>query len=190
VRALRVRRALDPEDPGSGRVSRGTLLRISYALLTLSVLLLDQATKAMVVSRVALYSSVPVIPGLFHITLVTNRGALFGWFHDLSDPYRGALFTIVPVLAIILMLVFQYRTTIGDLITQSGLALILGGAIGNLVDRLRLGHVIDFLDVFVGEHHWPAFNVADSCICVGVAFLILDLLARSGHRQTVLPPEA
>jgi len=190
VRALHGGRAFDPEDPGGGSVSRGTLLRLSYALLALSALLLDQTTKALVVSRVALYASVPVIPGLFHITLVTNRGALFGWLHSLSDPYRGALFTIVPVLAIVLMLVFQYRTTIHDVITQSGLALILGGAIGNLVDRLRLGYVVDFLDLFVGDHHWPAFNVADSCICVGVAFLILDLLARSGHRQPALPPEA
>lgn len=171
-------------------MSRPTLLRIAYALLTLAVLLLDQATKAFVHSRMTLFSSAPVIPGLFHITLVTNRGALFGLFHDLAEPYRGLLFTIVPVLAIVLMLVFQYRTTIQDTVTQTGLALILGGALGNLVDRLRMGYVIDFLDVFVGEHHWPAFNVADSCICIGVALLLLDLLARSWQRQPALPPGA
>jgi signal peptidase II len=171
-------------------VSRSRLLRLAFALLSLSVLVLDQATKALVVSRLTLFSTVPVIPGLFHITLVTNRGALFGLFRDLADPYRGALFTVVPVLAILLMLVFQYRTTLHDVVTQSGLALILGGALGNLVDRLRLGHVIDFLDVFVGEHHWPAFNVADSCICIGVALLLIDLLARSWHRQPALPPGA
>jgi len=169
-------------------MSRAALLRSAYALLTLSVLLLDQATKAMVTSRMVLYSTAPVIPGLFHITLVQNRGALFGWFHDLADPYRGALFIVVPVLAIVLILVFQYRTTIDDAVTQSGLALILGGAFGNLVDRLRLGYVIDFLDVFVGDYHWPAFNVADSCICIGVALLVIDLLARGWHRQPALPP--
>lgn len=171
-------------------MSRAVLLRLAYTLLTLSVLLLDQATKALVVSRMTLYSSAPVIPGLFHVTLVTNRGALFGLLHDLADPYRSTLFTAVPLLAIALMFVFQYRTTIHDLATQSGLALILGGALGNLVDRIRLGYVIDFLDVFVGEHHWPAFNVADSCICVGVACLVIDLLARGWHRQTALPPGA
>ncbi len=171
-------------------MSRAALLRLAYTLLTLSVLLLDQATKTLVVSRMTLYSSAPVIPGLFHITLVTNRGALFGLFHDLADPYRHTLFTAVPLLAIALILVFQYRTTIHDLATQSGLALILGGALGNLVDRIRLGYVIDFLDVFVGEHHWPAFNVADSCICVGVACLVIDLLARGWHRQAALPPGA
>ncbi|MBI1951980.1 MAG: signal peptidase II [Acidobacteria bacterium] len=165
-------------------------MRLAYALVTLSVLFLDQATKAMVVSRMTLYSSAPVIPGLFHITLVTNRGALFGLFHDLPDPYRSTLFTTVPLLAIALMFVFQYRCTIHDSTTQSGLALILGGALGNLADRIRLGYVIDFLDVFVGEHHWPAFNVADSCICVGVACLVIDLLARGWHRQAALPPGA
>ena len=169
-------------------MSRSTLLRIAYALLTLSVLLLDQTTKAMVVSRMTLWSSAPVVPGFFHITLVRNKGALFGLFQDLPDPYRGTLFTIVPVLAIILMLVFQYRTTIHDTATQTGLALILGGAFGNLVDRLRLGYVTDFLDVFVGDHHWPAFNVADSCISIGVALLLFDLLARGWHREPALPP--
>ena len=169
-------------------MSRVAALRVAYALLTLSVLFLDQATKAIVTKRLLLYSSTPVIPGLFHITLVTNRGALFGWFHELADPYRGALFTVVPILAILLMLVFQYRTTINDAVTQSGLALILGGALGNLVDRLRLGYVIDFLDVFIGDRHWPAFNVADSCICIGVALLVIDLLARGWHRQPALPP--
>ena len=169
-------------------MSRSTVLRIAYALLTLSVLLLDQATKAMVASRMTLFSSAPVLPGLFHITLVRNKGALFGLLQDLPDPYRSTLFTVVPVLAIVLMLVFQYRTTIRDLATQTGLALILGGAFGNLVDRLRLGYVVDFLDVFLGEHHWPAFNVADSCISVGVVLLLFDLLARSWHRQPALPP--
>jgi len=165
-------------------VSRGTLLRFAYGLLTLAILGLDQTTKALVVSRMTLYSSLPVVRGLFHITYVTNRGALFGLFHDMADPYRGALFTSVPVLAIALIVVFQTRTTLADTVAQAGLALILGGALGNLSDRLRLGYVVDFLDLFVGEHHWPAFNVADASICVGVGLLVLDLLARGhGHRS-------
>ncbi len=170
-------------------MNRTALLRLAYALLTLSVLVLDQATKAMVVSRMTLFSTTPVVPGLFQITLVRNKGALFGLFQDLPDPLRSTLFTVVPVLAIVLMLVFQYRTTIPDAANQTALALIRGGACGNLVDRLRLGYVIDFLDVFVGDHHWPAFNVADSCISIGVALLLIDLLARSWQRQPALPPE-
>ncbi len=172
-------------------MNRGTLLRLIYALLTLAVLGLDQITKSLVTSRMTLYSSVPVIHGLFHLTLVTNRGALFGLFHDMPDPYRAVLFTSVPILAIMLIVVFQSRTTIADTVAQSGLALILGGALGNLVDRLRMGYVVDYLDVFVGEHHWPAFNVADASICVGVSLLIFDLLARGpGLRRAGVPPEA
>ena len=80
---------------------------------------------------------------------------------------------------------FQYRTTLGDRIAQTGLALILGGAVGNLIDRIRLGHVIDFLDVFVGEYHWPAFNIADSAICAGVALLLIDLFMKGGSRAQI-----
>ena len=163
-------------------MSRGGSLRVLYALLTIAILVLDQATKSMVVSSMTLYSSIPVIRGLFHLSYVTNRGALFGLFHDMPDPYRAALFTTVPVLAIVLIVVFQWRTTIVDTIAQSGLALILGGALGNLLDRLRLGYVIDYLDFFLGDHHWPAFNVADASICLGVGFLLLDLLARGPRR--------
>ena len=159
-------------------MSRALLLRSGYVLLSLAVLALDQVTKEIVSARLTLYASVPVVPGFFHITLVTNRGALFGLLHDLADPWRGALFTVVPAAAIVLVLVFQYRTTLHDPLTQSGLALVLGGAAGNLADRVRLGYVVDFLDVFVGRHHWPAFNVADSSICCGVALLVVELYRR------------
>jgi signal peptidase II len=162
--------------------------RLAFGLLTLAILVADQASKEIITSRLTLFSSVPVIPGLFHLTLVTNRGALFGLFHDLADPYRAILFTAVPILAIALILVFQLRTTISDTIAQAGLALILGGALGNLADRLRLGYVVDFLDVFVGGYHWPAFNLADSSICTGVGLLVLDLLARGRRRDAAAPP--
>jgi signal peptidase II len=172
-------------------MTRERVIRSLYALVTLGILALDQATKALVTSRMTLYSSVPVIRDLVHLTLVTNRGALFGLFHDMADPYREALFTSVPILAIVLIVVFQCRTTVADTAAQSGLALILGGALGNLLDRLRLGYVVDYLDVFVGDHHWPAFNVADASICIGVGLLILDLLARGpGQRRADVPPEA
>ncbi len=172
-------------------MSRETLRRALYVLLTLVILTLDQAAKSIVISRMTLYSSIPVIRGLFHLTLVTNRGALFGLFHDMADPYRAALFTTVPVLAIALIVIFQCRTTTADTVAHSGLALILGGALGNLLDRLRLGYVIDYLDLFVGDHHWPAFNVADASICVGVGLLVLDLLAKGpGRRRAEIPPEA
>jgi signal peptidase II len=169
-------------------VSRSTLVRALYAGGTLLVLVLDQATKMWITSCMTLYSTTPIVPGFLHFTLVTNRGALFGFLHNLADPYRGLLFTSIPVMAILLILFFQFRTTIADSIAQTGLALILGGALGNLIDRLRLGYVIDFVDVFVGEHHWPAFNVADSTICVGVSLLVLDLLLKGRQEEAGLPP--
>ena len=163
-------------------------MRIAYALLSVSILGLDQVTKELVTARMTLYSSVAVIPGLFHLTLVTNRGALFGLFHDMASPYRNLIFTFVPMLAIVVILLFQYRTTVSDTMAQAGLALILGGAVGNLIDRLRFGHVVDFLDVFIGEHHWPAFNVADASISIGVSLLVLDLLLKGRRRPDAVPP--
>lgn len=182
MRAVRPGGALDPGGAGARRLSREVGLRSLFALISAAVLLLDQVTKRLVTSAMPMHSSVEVIPDLFHLTLVTNRGALFGLLHDLPDPYRSSLFTLVPLLAIGLIVYFQLRTTLQDTLAHTGLALILGGALGNLVDRVRLGHVIDFLDVFIGDHHWPAFNAADSSICIGVSLLILDLML-SGRRR-------
>jgi len=150
--------------------------RLPWLLMSAAVLAADQAAKALVRSLLPLHESLEVVPSLFSLTHVTNRGALFGILHDLADPWRGALFTVVPLIAILLILHFQGRTSPEDRLAQSGLALILGGAAGNFLDRVRLGHVTDFLDVYVGPHHWPAFNIADSAICVGVGLLIADLL--------------
>jgi signal peptidase II len=166
---------------------RASSQRIAYAVVSASVLALDQITKWLVTRSLSLHSSVPVVPDLFHLTLVTNRGALFGVFHDLSDPYRSVLFTLVPVLAIALILFFQIRTALEDTLAHAGLALILGGAFGNLIDRVRFGHVIDFLDVFIGDHHWPAFNVADSSICIGVSLLVLGLLLPGRRKHEPRP---
>jgi len=161
--------------------------RLVYALISLGVIGLDQWTKSLVLARMPLYASIPLIPGLLHFTLVYNRGALFGIFHDLADPLRSTLFLIIPAIAIVMIVAFQYLTTVADTFAQAGLALILGGAMGNLIDRVRLGYVVDFVDAMVGEHHWPAFNVADSAICVGVSVLVLDLMIR-GRRSHGAPP--
>lgn len=163
-------------------MSRHGWIRVGFGLVSAGVLVLDQVTKRIVTASMPLHSSIEVIPNLFHLTLVTNRGALFGLLHDLPDPYRSSLFTLVPLVAIGLIVYFQARTTLQDRMAHVGLALILGGALGNLTDRIRFGHVIDFLDVFIGDHHWPAFNVADSSICIGVSLLVLDLALR-GRRS-------
>lgn len=167
-------------------MTRAAGVRLAFLSVSALVLVLDQLTKALVRESLPLHGTVAVIPNLFHLTLVTNRGALFGLLHDLPDPYRSSLFTLVPLLAIGLIVYFQVRTSLRDVLAHAGLALILGGAIGNLLDRLRFGHVIDFLDVFIRDRHWPAFNIADSSICLGVGLLVLDLVLQ-GRRGT---PEA
>jgi signal peptidase II len=118
------------------------------------------------------------VEGFFHLTHVADTGALFGLLAGLPPPLRGLVFITVPLLAIALILYFQFRSGEGDVLVQVGLSLILGGALGNLYDRISFGHVVDFLDFSLAGHHWPAFNIADSCICVGVCSLVLDLYRR------------
>jgi len=159
-------------------ISRPFLVRLTYLSLSLALFGMDRGTKTLVVRHLPLYESVPVLDGFFHFTHVANTGALFGLLAGLPSPLRGLIFITVPVLAILLILAFQFRSRETDLLTQLGLSLILGGAVGNLYDRVRFGHVVDFLDFSVAGHHWPAFNIADSCICLGVFTLVLDLYRR------------
>ncbi|MCI0568214.1 MAG: signal peptidase II [Acidobacteria bacterium] len=157
-------------------LSRGGTLRLLYLGLSLFLFAMDRLSKSLVVARLPLYDSVPVIQDFFHLTHVANTGALFGLMAGLASPLRGFIFITIPVLAILLILVFQFRTEEGELPVQVGLSLILGGAMGNLYDRVVYGHVVDFLDFSLAGHHWPAFNLADSSICLGVFTLVLDLL--------------
>lgn len=166
--------------------SRGTVFRALYLGLSLLLFGMDRLSKSIVVSRLPLYESVPIIPDFFHLTHVANTGALFGLMAGLAAPMRALVFITIPVLAILLILAFQFRTSEADFLAQSGLALILGGAMGNLYDRIAYGHVVDFLDFSLAGHHWPAFNLADSTICLGVFTLILDLFRRD--RRASLSP--
>ena len=139
------------------------------------VLLLDQATKAVVVARFAEHTVVPVIPGLFRLVRVENTGMAFGLLGDSSSPLVFWLLTLVSaaLLGFIAYLLWSNQTP--SALGGFGLALILGGAAGNVVDRLARGKVIDFLDFYLGSYHWPTFNVADSGIVIGAALLVLDL---------------
>jgi signal peptidase II len=127
-------------------------------------------------AQLAPRGSVSVIPGFFSLTYVRNTGAVFGLFRSLAEPWRGLLLTLVPLLAVLFIIVMAMRTAPERRRPLMALGLILGGAVGNLVDRFRFGSVVDFLDVFIGEYHWPAFNLADSAICVGVGLLVLDIV--------------
>jgi len=150
-------------------VTRYRLLLIVSAV----ILVLDQATKLYIDSCFALYESVPVLEHFFHITYVRNKGAAFGIFAD--SAVRIPFFISVSTLAAIGILWYFRQLQGGQRLLRYALSLVFAGAVGNLIDRIRLGEVIDFLDVHWYKYHWPAFNVADSAITVGVGLLLLDL---------------
>ena len=148
------------------------------------ILLLDQITKFYVDSSMRLHDSIPVIQGLFSITYVRNPGAAFGFLADASPLFRSIFFVAVTVLAIILVMHYIWKSRAEEPFMTFALALILSGAFGNLIDRIRFGEVIDFLDVYISTTHWPAFNVADSAISVGAIILFIELTRRGRERQT------
>ena len=147
------------------------------------IVVVDQVTKWWVHRTMALHESVPIVDGFFNLTYVRNVGAAFGLFGDLPAAIRLPLLLLVSVGAIVL-LVLLLRSLGPD---QPGLRLalsaVVGGAIGNLIDRVRAGEVVDFFDVYWGQYHWPAFNVADSCISVGVVVMLI-----LSFRQRADPP--
>jgi signal peptidase II len=152
---------------------------IIFGVIAIAVVLLDQWTKAWIVSTMNLHESFAVIGGFFNITYVRNPGAAFGFLAGASPLFRSIFFMTVTAAAILLILHYLRTSRIEDLFQVSALALILAGAVGNLIDRVRFGEVIDFLDIYVGNHHWPAFNVADSAISVGAAILVVTLMRKT-----------
>lgn len=138
---------------------------------------LDQLTKFLVSSRFQLGESLAVLEGFFHITLVHNTGAAFGILANLPDSYREPFFFLVPGITLVVILAVFARLNEKQNISVYALSLIMGGALGNIVDRMRLGYVVDFVDFhFQHKMHFPAFNVADTAITVGVGLLFLSLI--------------
>jgi signal peptidase II len=146
---------------------------LAFAAIAGAVVLLDQITKALVLGSFRLYESLPVIEGWFHLTYVRNPGAAFGMFAGSAESLRRPFFLAVTAVALVVIGILSYRLPRGRPWVFGGLALVFGGAVGNLIDRVRWGEVVDFLDVFWNAHHWPAFNVADSAITVGMTLLIV-----------------
>jgi len=145
--------------------------------ISLIVLLLDQLSKITILKLFHYGESRPVT-GFFNLVLVYNKGAAFS-FLAAESGWQRHLFTAIGIAAAI-YIIYLLRKHAGQRMFCWALALILGGAIGNVIDRVVYGHVIDFLDVFVGSWHWPAFNIADSAICVGAVLFVLDELRRVG----------
>ena len=144
-----------------------------------AVVVIDQYTKSLIEHSLQPFEIVPVIDGFFNLTLYYNRGAAFGMFHSLPDGTRQLVLWGVSTLAVSAVLFFLIREYHAHRVGKMSLSLILGGAIGNGIDRANRGEVVDFLDFYVGSYHWPAFNVADSAITVGAVILVLVTLLES-----------
>ncbi|TEU06529.1 MAG: signal peptidase II [Candidatus Aminicenantes bacterium] len=147
-----------------------------YFLVVVVLMGLDQLTKALIVRSITLQGSREVIPGFFNLTHVRNRGAIFGFFSHSDSRILYIFLTLVSVAALGLVIYYFFKTPVSERLMKISLSLILAGALGNLIDRLFRGHVIDFLDFYVKDWHWPSFNVADSCITVGASLLIFILI--------------
>jgi len=141
-----------------------------------AAIILDQFTKYLVISRFRLFESITVVPGCFNLTYVRNPGAAFGILAGAEGPWRSVFFVSVTLVAMA-VLVFLVRKT-EDRLSLIAFALIGGGALGNLIDRIRFGQVVDFIEWYVRSYHWPTFNVADSAISAGVVLLAIDMLFR------------
>ena len=164
------------------------ITRLLYIGIAFAVFLLDRWSKWLVAQRIALFDNVAVIPGLFKITHLRNKGAAFSLFADAPESWRLATLVIFSLIALAIVLVLLVKSSNRLSLQGAALALILGGAVGNLWDRVLHGWVTDFILVYYKQWEWPAFNVADSAICVGAVLLIGEMLfhhepAHEGQKQ-------
>lgn len=150
--------------------------RLPYLILVAGTLILDRWSKALIQDRFALNDSAIVIDGFFNVTYVQNTGVAFGIFSSITSPVKSVLLSIFTFCAAIAVIVYSVRSPVANRLLQAALALILGGALGNLYDRLVYGYVVDFLEFYLGSYHWPAFNVADTAISVGVFLLAIEII--------------
>ena len=157
-------------------------MRKYFFFIAAAVLLLDRLTKWSVASNIPLHDSVTVIPGCFQLTHVENTGAAFGLFAESTAQWKIGALVSFSVIALMVVSALLWKHSHSLSTTTIGLSLILGGATGNLWDRMMTGHVVDFLDFYVGSYHWPAFNVADSAIVIGAILLVSEIVfAKSGN---------
>jgi signal peptidase II len=148
------------------------------------VFLLDRVTKYLVAQNIALYDSISIIPGFFRLTHVQNRGAAFGIFDESPSEWKVWMLIVFSLAALIIVTVLLWKNSFALTATGVALSLVLGGAAGNLWDRLVAGHVTDFLLFYIGQHIWPAFNVADSAIVCGALLLVAEILFTKNAEQT------
>jgi signal peptidase II len=154
-------------------MKKNNLLFISIAL---AVIILDQTTKLIISGSIKYYESIPVIKGFFNLVHVRNRGMAFGMMNRPDPGMAYYLLIGLTIFAIVLMIIWFLKIRHEEKRLLFGLSLILGGALGNLIDRIRLREVVDFLDVYMGSYHWPAFNVADSAISIGALWIAVNII--------------
>ncbi|MCI5223498.1 MAG: signal peptidase II [Candidatus Electrothrix sp. AR4] len=164
---------------------------IRFFIIMVLVVVSDQLTKLWILENFALYESTTLIPGFFNFTFLRNTGAAFGMLSGMPLIWRQVFFISIAVIALVVLILMQHKMGRGKFWHTLSFAFIGGGAVGNVIDRVRDGSVIDFLDVYIGKYHWPAFNVADSGIFVGVCiFLLLQFLEDDeGEENKVQPVE-
>ncbi|HJT01407.1 MAG TPA: signal peptidase II [Terriglobales bacterium] len=162
-------------------------MRKYHFLIAALVVIFDRLAKWIVDKNIALHESVAVVPGFFHLTHVENRGAAFGLFAESPSEWKIAVLVLFSLVALVVVSALLWKNSHAMTTTGVGLALILGGALGNLWDRLVSGQVVDFLDFYVGSYHWPAFNLADSAIVIGALLLVTEILfSKSPSEQKVV----
>ena len=150
---------------------------LKLTAISLPIIILDQFTKYLVSTMLQIYHSYTVVPGLFNIIHIYNPGGAFGFLADNGVLVQKIFFIFFSIIATFFLLYFYFNAeNRNEKVLSFGFALIFGGAIGNIIDRIRYGEVLDFLDVYIGKYHWPAFNVADSAISIGMVFFIYTLI--------------
>jgi signal peptidase II len=162
--------------PEAAAVRFKNLYQALYVTIACLIFLGDQGTKALVECSIPQHGVIPVVPGCLNLTHIRNAGAAFGLFSDSPAAWKTILLTVVSVALLVIVVGIVWRGRHLHWESGVGLALILGGALSNLLDRIRIGRVVDFVDVYFRSYHWPAFNLADSAIVVGAGFLVLHYL--------------
>jgi signal peptidase II len=154
--------------------------KLIYPVIILALLSIDQLTKALVARSILFQSSKSIIPGFFNLTHIRNRGAIFGFFSHSESRILFIFLTLVSLVALGLVIYYFFKTPSSQRVMKISLSVILAGALGNLIDRIIRGYVIDFLDFHIKNWHWPSFNVADACITIGAFLLIFILVFKRG----------
>ena len=165
-----VTQASDITPSSGGVITRRVMVTISVAILVF-----DQVTKLLVRTQIALNDSIEIVPGFLNLVHVRNTGAAFGFLNAVDIGYKQLLMTAIALVALVAIGLYAWRVGSRERLARAGLALILGGAVGNLIDRASAGYVVDFVDAYWRSYHFWAFNVADSAITVGACLLILDM---------------